>query len=185
MGWTIDPEPPVVLLHYSEDRNIREFHPHVPRSNPGVAPAVWAIDPARAPLYWFPRDCPRVAIWANDDEGRKRLRERFDTDASRVHAAPAAWRDAFVDCRLYEYRFRPERFAPWPDAEGQWIARETIVAESVEPVGALAQRHAAAGVDLRFVVDLAPMRAAALTGDLPFSIVRFPEPGTFPGTGRV
>jgi hypothetical protein len=185
MGWTIDPEPPSVLLHYSEDRNIREFRPHVPRSNPGVAPAVWAIDPARAPLYWFPRDCPRVAVWANDDGERQRLHTLLETRASRVHVAPLAWRDTVADCRLYEYRFAPGPFAPWPEAEGQWVAHETVVATAVEPVGALVERHTAAAIDLRFVADLLPVRELALTSHLPFSIVRFQDRGTFPGAGRV
>jgi len=185
MGWTVCPEEPTVLLHYSEDGRIQEFRPHVPRSNPGVAPAVWAIDPARAPLYWFPRDCPRVAVWANDAAGASRLHDLFATDASRVQAIPDAWRDAFDDCRLYEYRFEPGPFAPWPDAEGQWVAHEPVVAASVERVGPLARKHAAAAVDLRYVDDLGPMRARALASGLPFSIVRFPGPGTFSGTGRV
>jgi hypothetical protein len=185
MGWTIDPEPPPVLLHYSEDRNIREFRPHVRRSNPGVAPAVWAIDPARAPLYWFPRDCPRVAVWANDDGQRPLLHSRFETRAARVHVAPLAWRDAVADCRLYEYRFAPEPFAPWPAAEGQWVAHKAVTATAVEPVGALVERHSTAAIDLRFVADLRPVRELALTSRLPFSIVRFQNPGTFPGSGRV
>jgi hypothetical protein len=185
MGWTIRPEVPTVLLHYSEDANIREFRPHVPRSNPGAAPAVWAIDPARAPLYWFPRDCPRVAVWANDAVDAGRLRELFATDAMRVQAVPVEWRDAVNDCRLYEYRFAPEPFTPWPDAEGQWVAHEPVVAESVEPVGPLVQKQAAAGIDLRFVDDLPRLRARALASGLPGSIVRFSVSGTFPGTGRV
>jgi hypothetical protein len=185
MGWTIEPEPPSVLLHYSEDCNLREFRPHVPRSNPGVEPAVWAIDPARAPLYWFPRDCPRVAVWANDDGQCRRLHSLFETGSTRVHIAPVGWRDAVAGCRLYEYRFSPGPFAPWPDAEGQWVAHETVVAEAVEPVGPLVDRHRAAAVDLRFVADLLTVREQALTSGLPFSIVRFADPGTFSGTGRV
>ena len=52
------------LLHFSEDPSITRFTPHVPATNPGQAPAVWAIDAAHAPVYWFPRDCPRGAVWA-------------------------------------------------------------------------------------------------------------------------
>ena len=65
MGWTVDPVEQSVLFHYSEDPGIVRFEPHVPRTNPDVPAAVWAIDEARAPLYWFPRDCPRVTVWAN------------------------------------------------------------------------------------------------------------------------
>ena len=51
---------------------------------------------------------------------------------------------------------------------------------SVEPVGDLCERHSRAGVDLRFVTNLAEMRATALSSGLPFSIVRY-RTGTFPG----
>lgn len=173
MGWTVEPQRPDVLFHYSEDASIREFVPHVPRTNPEVPPAVWTIDDARAPLYWFPRDCPRVAVWANDAEQRARLHELFSTRTERVHIAPRAWQDAIRDCRLYEYRFDPAPFAPWPDAEGQWITRERVEATSVEPVGDLHERHRAAEVDLRFVADLGEWREVALNSRLPFSIVRY------------
>jgi hypothetical protein len=180
MGWTIPPVLPDVLLHYSEDPNITGFEPHVPRTNPAATAAVWTVDPARAPLYWFPRDCPRVAVWANNPDQAERLGRLFSTRASRVQVAPLAWFDAIRTCRLYEYRFEPTPFVPWDDAEGQWVAHRRVVPASVELVGDLFERHDAAGVELRFVADLAPVRATALTSHLPFSIVRFPvkRPGS-------
>jgi hypothetical protein len=173
MGWSATQARPDVLLHYSEDPGIAAFEPHVPRSNPGVPAGVWTIDPQRAPLYWFPRDCPRVAVWANDAEQQKRLSILFTTAATRVQAAPTSWIDAIRSCRLYEYRFDPTPFAPWPEAEGQWIAHQRVVASSVEPAGDLLDRQHAVGVDVRLVDDLAPLRAAVLAAGLPFSIVRY------------
>jgi hypothetical protein len=175
MGWTVPPEPPDILLHFSEDPNISRFKPHVPRTNPAAAPAVWAVDPAHASLYWFPRDCPRVAVWANNPEQQRRLARRLKTGASRVHAAPLQWLGAIRACRLYEYRFEPTPFTPWADAEGQWIAHELVIATAVQPVGDLLDRHVAAGIDARFMTDLTPLREAVLTAGLPFSIVRFPS----------
>ncbi len=119
MGWTVAPEVPEVLHHFGEDPSITSFVPHVPRTNPGAAAAVWAIDPRRAPLYWFPRHCPRVAVWANDDEQRAQLRDEFATEASRVQAAPLAWIDTMQHCTLFDYRFDPAPFSPWPDAEAR------------------------------------------------------------------
>ena len=173
----ISPEPvtsPRVLFHYSEDPSISTFAPHVPRSNSTVAAAVWAIDPDHAPLYWFPRDCPRVAVWANTAEQQERLATRFVTEASRVQVAPLQWVDRIRACRLFEYRFDPEPFARWPDAEGQWVAHESVTALAVEPVGDLVDRHAMNDVELRFIDDLAPVREEVLASGLPFSIVRYP-----------
>jgi hypothetical protein len=162
-----------VLLHYSEDATITRFVPHVPPTNPTQRAAVWAIDAAHAPLYWFPRDCPRVTVWANDDDQARRLADRFDTTARRVQAAPARWEPRVRATVLYEYQFDPAPFAPWADAEGQWIAHEPVSPVAVAAVGDLVERQHAAGVDLRFVADLAPLRDLVLTGDLPFSIVRW------------
>jgi hypothetical protein len=173
MGWTVDPVEQSVLLHYSEDPRVSRFEPHVPRTNPDVAAAVWAIDEARAPLYWFPRDCPRVTVWANDAPQRRRLRQVFGTEASRVQAAPISWSDEIVACRLYEYRFGATDFDPWPEAEGQWISHRTVTPLEVVPVGDLLLRHREAKVDLRLVPDLRAMREMVLDSGLPFSIVRY------------
>jgi hypothetical protein len=91
------PVKPDVLYHFSEDPNIHRFAPHVPRTNPTHPPAVWAIDADHAPLYWFPRDCPRVTIWPRrpEDDGtlfQERLatvamRGEFDFSLVRMHNA--------------------------------------------------------------------------------------------------
>ena len=57
-----------MLFHFSEDPDIARFLPHVPRTNSSHAPAVWAIDEEHSPLYWFPRDCPRVTAWPRNGE---------------------------------------------------------------------------------------------------------------------
>jgi hypothetical protein len=51
------PEPGQVL-HFSEDPTITRFVPHVAATAAQSQPYVWAVDGARAPDYWFPRDCP-------------------------------------------------------------------------------------------------------------------------------
>ena len=173
MGWTVDPVEQSVLFHYSEDPSLACFEPHVPRTNPAVAAAVWAIDEARAPLYWFPRDCPRVAVWANNARQRRRLHQLFRVDGSRLHAAPVSWLDAIEECKLYEYRLDASDFDPLPEAEGQWISYRTVTPCGVAPVGDLLLRQREAGIDLRLVPDLRAMRDLALDSGLPFSIVRY------------
>ncbi len=162
-----------MLIHYSEDPFIGEFVPHVPVTNPGTPPLVWAIEPAYAPLYWFPRDCPRVAVWANDDAEQLRLAARFDTSARRVQCAWSRDEASVRSTRLTEYTFDAEPFDPWPEAEGHWCA-----SRPVRPVGRrrfddLVGKQSRAEVDLRFVDDLTAMRAAVLDSGLPFSIVRW------------
>ncbi len=162
-----------LLFHYSEDPDISRFEPHVPRTNPESAAAVWAIDASHAPLYWFPRDCPRVAVWANDDRQRHRLQGVFGTERSRVQAAPLSWSNGIGSCVLHEYRFAASDFDPWSEAEGQWISHRTVAPLTVAPVGDLYVRHRDANVDLRLLPDLRAFRTAVLDSGLPFSVVRY------------
>ena len=172
MGWTVEPVEQSVLFHYSEDPCISRFEPHVPRTNPDVAAAVWTIDEAHAPLYWFPRNCPRVTVWANTVAQHRHLQHLFGTDGLRVQAAPISWSDEIVACKLYEYRFEATDFDPWPDVEGQWISYRAVTPVEVMPVGDLLQRHREANIDLRLVPSLATIREAVLDSGLPFSMVR-------------
>jgi hypothetical protein len=160
------------LLHFSDDPSIREFVPHVPRTNPTQAPAVWAIDAEHAPVYWFPRDCPRAAVWADDPASVPRLQARFLTTAARVHAAELAWLERIRTTTLYVYELDPGPFQAWPEVDGQYVARSAVEPLSVRPVGDLLELHAAAGIELRFVPSLAPFWAAVVASGLPFSGIR-------------
>lgn len=171
--WTVTPTPQVELFHYSEDPAIARFSPHVPPSNPSSLPYVWTVEARYAPLYWFPRDCPRVTVWANDAAQRARLCELFATERERVHFAPSTQRAALHACTLYEYTFDATPFSPWPVAEGQWVSSTPVEPLRVLHVGDIEARQHAAGVDLRFTDDLAAARDAVLACRLPFSIVRY------------
>src|SRR5262245_59968364 len=73
-----------VLHHFSEDPTITRFVPHVPATNPDHRPAVWTIDTEHAPLYWFPRDFPRVTVWPRGRGGRTHFASWFVTTADRL-----------------------------------------------------------------------------------------------------
>jgi hypothetical protein len=163
---------PDVVLHYSEDGSIKRFVPHVPPSNPSHPPAVWALDAEHAPLYWFPRHCPRISVWAYDAEQQERLSNLFDTDAARIVAAETAWLDTIRTARVFEYRFDASRFAPWAEADGQYISGEVLVPDSVEVLDDLLARHAEAEVEVRFTPLLGRLMDAMLASQLPFSFVR-------------
>jgi hypothetical protein len=163
---------PDALYHFSEDPNIERFVPHVPRTNPAHRPAVWAIDGDHAPLYWFPRDCPRVTIWPRNPAGRAIFHERFVTAASRVHAIESAWLERMRNSVIYRYELDRDGFVPWIDAEGQWIAVREVTAVSVTPVGDLLAAHVDAGIELRIVPSLWPLHDEAIVGEFEFSLVR-------------
>lgn len=160
------------LFHFSEDPAIRRFTPHVPVSNPSHSPGVWAIDEQHSPLYWFPRDCPRVTAWPRDDVERAAFRAAFCTTSWRVHAIELGWLATLTRTTLYRYRFDASTFRPWAGASGQWIAEETIEPLDVEAITDLTDRHVEAGIELRAVPSLHPLRDLASRGPWDFSIVR-------------
>ncbi|MFM2077158.1 MAG: hypothetical protein RJA49_1048, partial [Actinomycetota bacterium] len=155
---------PEVVFHFSEDPSIESFAPHVPRTNPSQRPAVWAIDEEHAPLYWFPRQCPRVTVWPLDARDTPAFRAMFGTAAHRLHVTELGWKDQMRTTVVHRYEFSAADFEPWREAAGQWISHRTVRPIRVEPVGDLLEAHARAGIDLRFVDDVWPMHDLAVTG---------------------
>jgi hypothetical protein len=160
------------VYHFSEDPNIVRFLPHVPVTNPSEQAGVWAIDAAHAPLYWFPRDCPRVTAWPRDASERAAFEQAFDTVAPRLHAIEESWRDRFEDAVLHRYTFDGAAFAPWSKASGQFIATAPVEPLEVVTIGGLAAMHERAGIDLRFVDDLWPLHDIVEQGPWHFGVVR-------------
>jgi len=163
---------PDTVYHYSEDGSIRRFAPHVPQTNPGHPASVWALDAEHSPLYWFPRNCPRISVWARDDSEQALLRDTFETEASRVCAAETGWMERVRDAHLYRYHFDGATFAPWDEADGQYVAHDVVYPERVERIDDLLALHAAAEVELRFTPRLGTLMDRILQSGLPFSFVR-------------
>jgi hypothetical protein len=163
---------PDVVFHYSEDGSIKRFTPHVPPSNPSHPPAVWALDAEHAPLYWFPRRCPRISVWAYDGEQQARLSEVFGTEATRICAAETSWIEGVRTARVYQYRFDATDFAPWASADGQYISADVLQPDGVDVLDDLLALHAAADVELRFTPRLGRLMDQMLASGLPFSFVR-------------
>jgi len=160
------------VYHYSGDGTIRRFAPQVPATNPSHPPGVWAIDAFHAPLYWFPRDCPRISVWATDAEQQALMSGLFATEASRVCAAETSWLPAICAARVYRYCFDATAFSPSVDAEGQYVSPTAVVPLRVDPVDDLLRLHAEHEVELRFTPRLGRLVDRMLESALPFSFVR-------------
>lgn len=159
------------LFHFSEDPGITRFEPHVPATQPDVAPLVWAIDEEHAPVYWFPRDCPRAAFWAVEPPTQDQL-ALLGGRAGRVHAIEWGWLERVRNCQLYVYEFDPSSFARRPQSGGAWVSSAPVEPLGVEPVGDLLRRHHDAGIELRLVENLWPLWELVTASGLPFSGVR-------------
>ena len=160
------------VFHYSEDGTIRRFAPHVPQTNPGQPASVWAIDADHAPLYWFPRWCPRISVWTRDEAEQALFTELFESEASRIVAAETHWMERVRDGKLYRYVFDAAAFEPWGEADGQYVSHEVVYPERVELLDDLFALHAAAAVEVRFTPRLGALMDRILESGLPFSFVR-------------
>ncbi len=161
-----------IVYHFSEDASIDRFAPHVPRSNPAQPPAVWAIDDAHAPLYWFPRECPRVTAWPRVPAEVDGFRSALCTTALRVHAVELGWIDRIRTTRLFRYSFDAGQFDPWPKASGYWTSTDSVVPVEVEPIQDLLEAHVRAAIELRAVPSLWPLHDGVQSDEWDFSIVR-------------
>ena len=141
------------VLHFSEDPAITEFAPHVAVTAQQPEPYVWAVDGARAPDYWFPRDCPRVMAWVTPkttSSDRALL-----APATRVHVIEYGWLTALRTVRLYAYRLPAEAFSAFgAEAHAQVATRAVRPLGRPEPVGDLLAAHDRAGIEFRLAADL-------------------------------
>jgi hypothetical protein len=164
-----DGEGAFALWHFSEDASLGRFRPRAPVARPGERPLVWAVDSRHAPMFWFPRDCPRGCVWAVSSTTPED-RERFFgmSAASRVHVMEAGWLARMRDCRLYAYRLPAESFQPH-EVGGYWVADETVDAIERVVVDDLLGRHAKAGIELRVTPSVWPFWRQVTNSTVEFS----------------
>lgn len=161
------------LWHVSDDSSIERFEPRANERHDSPEPLVWAIDDDHVPAYWFPRDCPRGTFWAIPSSSDEDV-ERFLTgDRSlRVHALQRDWLDVFRSARLWAYELPPETFERYERAAGYWVSRQAVEPTASVELGDLFTRHAAAGIELRIVPDLAAVWQRVIASTLEFSGIR-------------
>jgi hypothetical protein len=141
-------------------------------TRPNEPARVWAVDVEHAPLYYFPRDCPRIAFWALPTSTPEDVARLLGQTAARwVMAIESGWLERLRTTRLYVYQLPSETFTPTP-ARRFYTSEQMIVPRSVEPVGDLLERLIAAEVELRITPSLWPLYHVVTTSTLDFSIIR-------------
>nr|QQZ50534.1 hypothetical protein JKL49_02975 [Phenylobacterium glaciei] len=89
-------------------------------------PLVWAIDETTQPLYFFPRDCPRILLWPTPATTAQDRDRWFGTSAARMIAhVEWAWFDRLSRESLYRYELSAETFEDLDDA-GMWVSRQAV-----------------------------------------------------------
>ncbi len=154
------------LFHFSDDPAIERFVPRpvrVPAERaPGHewlnGPLVWAIEESRQAMYFFPRDCPRIVLWQRPDttEADKALWWGA-RDCTAIAHIEWAWFERWNTATLHRYEFSPEPFEDIATA-GMWVSRDTVTPIAMETLTDLPAAMAAAGVELRVMQSLAPLK---------------------------
>jgi hypothetical protein len=162
-------EGPFALWHFSENPSLSWFRPRPPAANPAAPPLVWAVDTRHAPMFWFPRDCPRGCIWPMSAT-TPQDRERFfgQSAATRVHVIESGWLDRVRAGRLYAYRLPAEPFRPH-EVGGYWVADDPVEAAERVIVDDLLGRHAAARIELRITPSIWPFWRRVTASTVEFS----------------
>jgi len=160
------------LYHFSEEPTIERFVPRAPLARPEVEPLVWAIDEWHQPIYFVPRDCPRVCFWPLATT-TPRDRERFFAPVAdrMVVAIEGGWLDRLRATRLYRYVLPEESFESLHD-HGAHVSRQAVVPLGVEPLPDLLGLFPAAGAELRICRSLTPLAHAVVASTLHFSLIR-------------
>lgn len=148
---------PPRLYHFSEDPTIERFEPRGLEARPGLEARVWAIDEWHAPMYYFPRDCPRILLWALPSTSEADRERWFGASEARMLAyIEWAWLERMRTASLYRYVFDGARFEDLGDA-GMHVSRSAVVPLAVEPVGDLLEALRGGEVELRLLERLTPL----------------------------
>ena len=162
-----------MYYHFSENPDITIFEPRLPASFSDQPPLVWAIDEEHAPLYYFPRECPRVAFWQGPDT-TKEDDERFISysEAKMIIAVEARWLETIRSATIYKYTFPPDTFTCFDENAGYYTSLVTVKPLSVEPIGDLLDRLIEAKVEIRITPSLFPLQNTIKNSTLNFSMIR-------------
>jgi hypothetical protein len=155
------------LFHFSEDPTIEVFEPRpvrVPAERPPGrdwlnGPLVWAIDAWHQPMYFFPRDCPRILLWTTPATTEADLERWWRGERRRRMLAHVeqAWLDRLKTAPIYRYRFASDDFEDLDEA-GMWVSRTTVRPLEIEPVGDLLTALEAADAELLVLPNLLSLK---------------------------
>lgn len=119
-------------------------------------PLVWAIDEVHQPLSLFPRDCPRILIWATAAT-TPADRTRWLGKAPMVAFVERAWADHLDRAAIWRYRLPEALFEDLADA-GMWVSRTAGEPLGAEYLADLPRELATSGVAVTPVSTLASLR---------------------------
>lgn len=164
-----------IVFHFSEDPTITEFVPHVAATASDPRPLVWAVDGARCPDYWFPRDCPRAMAWVGPATSEAdRLGVLGPGSHHRVHGIEYRWLDRLASTQVFRYQLPAGSFAPVDGpAPHAYVSESAVVPLGApDPLPPLLELHERSRIQLRVMDTLWPWWDAVCASTLGFSGIR-------------
>ncbi|MFG5384557.1 DUF6886 family protein [Yoonia sp. R2-816] len=143
-----------MFFHFSEEPKIRRFDPRPSRLN---RPLVWAISDAFDFLYLFPRDCPRIVIWATEQTTTQDA-QHWLSGHRRVAFVQEHWMDRISKATIYRYSLPGDHFTALDDV-GMAVSDRPVVPDKIEALTGLPALLAAREVSLRSAPSLDPIKA--------------------------
>lgn len=154
------------LFHFSENGSIAIFEPRcvsIPVSRPAGqdwlnGPLVWAIDEAHSFLYLFPRDCPRILVWATSSTSPEDQSHWLgDTNARVVAYVERGWMERLAAASVHRYTLSSNSFQSI-DQIGMWVSTLPVTPIAMRTLAHLPRHLEQARVELRHIENLLPLK---------------------------
>lgn len=154
------------LFHFSDDHSIERLEPRavkVPSKRKDGkdwlnGPLVWAIDEWHQPMYFFPRDCPRILIWRLPTTTPADSEDYFaDSNAEILAYVEASWLDRIQNATLYRYELPGGSFENLEDA-GMWVSRDAVGIKEMIEIMDLPKAMESRSVELKVMDNLLSLK---------------------------
>jgi len=154
------------LFHFSEDPAISKFIPRpvqVASDRPAGrewlnSPLVWAIEESHQRMYLFPRDCPRILLWATPKTTEADAAQWLEGKPKQALAIiERAWLERMQLAKTTRYELPTAMFKDTHDA-GMWVSRVAVFPLDKVTLTNLPAKLAEGGTELRVVDSLLPWK---------------------------
>ncbi|MBD1379003.1 hypothetical protein IC621_02060 [Bacillus sp. IB182487] len=122
-----------MLYHFSENPDIPFFEPRLHTHHPHLKPSVWAINEKCSPLYFFPRDCPRIGYYQLPTTSKEDHLKFFSNSSARmIIAVENKWFHKIKEATLCRYHLFEKTFHLHDEGAGYYLSYTRVVPEKVD-----------------------------------------------------
>ena len=163
------------LFYVSENPDIKIFRPRLSPAHYDQikGDVVFAVNDMFLHNYFFPRDCPRIAYYRNEQTSKEDVEKFFNiSTADYILTVENLWYKKIKDIPLYCYEFPTDTFSLLDECAGYFISYETVEPVSVKKISDPVQELLSRNVELRFTPSLWTLAELLKASSLNFSMIR-------------